>query len=393
MKINKNIDITNIKLDKFETYQEMSAMVDGDKIWFRFPQYLDLEPRAELFMAPAMIESMVRGVPIRIVGDIAISYRLAQSFREIQSLLKSWNNDFTVSSLSTNTRKSFPSTDFVIACNSGGIDSTYTYGRFREEITHILVMQGFDDWKESKGWEQNLANRKVFAETEGKQLVVVETNIRHYCEKRQYDYQLLFGSVLATVGITLNPKLFLIPSSLPYNHLHPSGSHPLLDPLWRTENTEIIHHDCAATRCDKTQYIAHYQELLDQIQVCWNSSSSNCGKCSKCLRTSIALRILGKKSIRLPEPDESTCYDIMTIKEENSLSYIEELIELSNDWKQDEVQKKLEKLVRAYQFKMVFHNFFKRILGKVGQKASRRLSTNPWYTLRATLVSNRVNKI
>lgn len=99
----ETVDISGVKLEKHDDFQEMSAMVEG----------------------------MVRGIPVRIIDDIAISHRLAQTFEEIQTLFKSWNDDFTISPIIAKTRRGFPKTDHVISCYSGGIDSTYTYGKFR----------------------------------------------------------------------------------------------------------------------------------------------------------------------------------------------------------------------------------------------------------------------
>ena len=36
-----------------------------------------------------------------------------------------------------------------------------------------------------------------------------------------------------------------------YAHLGPLGSHPLLDPLWSSEDVELVHDGCEATRLDK----------------------------------------------------------------------------------------------------------------------------------------------
>ena len=51
----ETVDIADIKLEKNEKFQEMSAIVDGEKVWFRFPLFVELEVRAELFLPPAMI--------------------------------------------------------------------------------------------------------------------------------------------------------------------------------------------------------------------------------------------------------------------------------------------------------------------------------------------------
>lgn len=388
----ETVDISDVRLEKLENYQEMSAMVDGDRIWFRFPLFMELEPRAELFLAPAMVEGMVRGIPVRITDDIAISHRLAQTFEDIQALLKSWNDDFTISPIIARTKKDFPKTDFVISCYSGGIDSSYTYGKFRDEITHIMTMQGFDDWEEGKGWAKNVIIRRDFADKEGKKLIDIETNLHHYCEGRSIDYQVMFGSVLATAGITLNPEKFYIPSSVGYDDLDIEGSHPLLDPLWRTENTEIIHHGCAASRCGKTEYIAQFQDLLDQLQVCWRSSSSNCGQCPKCLRTSLPIKILGKKSASLPEPQGIEDYDKYVIKEHHALSFAVEIVDFARhkEGAHEDIINCLEQKIRRYERKQKFHNFIKFFAGKWGRRLFRQHTDNPWYSLRATLVSNKV---
>ena len=386
----ETVDIADIKLEKNETFQEMSAIVDGEKVWFRFPLFVELEVRAELFLPPAMIEGMVRGIPVRVVDDIAISHRLSRGYNEIQGLLKNWNNDFIACPIIAKTTKDLPSTENVISCFSGGIDSTYTYGHFRDEITHLLVIQGHDDWKEGAGWAKNVINRQNFANKEGKKLITVETNMRHYCEARKFDYLLMFGSVLATIGVILNPKLFLIPSSATYSSLHPLGSHPLLDSLWQTDNTQIIHHDCAATRVQKTAFIAQFQDLTDQLQVCWNSSSDNCGICPKCLRTSITLKVLDKKSFRLSEPEGVEHYRKLVIKENNALCYVQEIIDLCEERDKTEIQQSLQLNVQAYTNKNSMHNVIKLLLGNFGRKIFRRYTSNPWYTLRATLISNRV---
>jgi hypothetical protein len=164
----------------------------------------------------------------------------------------------------------------------------------------------------------------------------------------------------------------------------------LLDPLWQTDNTQIIHHDCAATRVKKTAFIAQFQDLTDQLQVCWNSSSDNCGVCPKCLRTSITLKVLGKESLRLPVPEGPEQYSKLVIKENNALAFVKEIIDLCEGRDKAEIQQSLQLNVREYTNKNSMHNVMKLLLGNFGRKIFRRYTSNTWYNLRATLVSNRV---
>ncbi|WP_339865203.1 hypothetical protein [Paremcibacter congregatus] len=385
------VDVTGITLEHCKDYQEMSACVDGDKIWFRFPLFLEIEPRAELFLVPAMLESMVRGVPVHIKDDIEISDQLAHMYREIQAVLKSWNDDFLIAPLQAKTRKNFPVTDNIICCFSGGIDSTYTFGHFRDDITHLLLVKAFENWDKENSWEKNMADRKAFALSQNKKIITVDTNIRAYCDARKFEFSLVHGSLLSVIGITLNPKVMLIPSSYSYTTLHPHGSHPLLDPLWATENTHIIHHGCAASRCEKTEYIAEDQILLDQLQVCWKSSYNNCGECPKCLRTSLALKIMGKKCARLPEPTGADPYKQLALNDAQGLYFLEELVELCKANDNTDIRSHLERIIRTFKIKVFFHNIAKFILGSPGRKLSRLFRKNAWYTARASTLSNRVD--
>ena len=75
----------------------------------------------------------------------------------------------------------------------------------------------------------------------------------------------------------------------------PWGSHPLLDPLWSTEDIEFTHDGCEALRSAKIKAIARAPLALSTLRVCWANEQAeyNCGRCEKCLRTMIALHVVG----------------------------------------------------------------------------------------------------
>lgn len=80
-------------------------------------------------------------------------------------------------------------------------------------------------------------------------------------------------------------------------------------PLLSTDNTEIILSDPAKTRVEKTAFISKYPITTKYLDVCWSAQmakstihqtkffdekkNKNCGKCDKCLRTLLALDLLG----------------------------------------------------------------------------------------------------
>ena len=69
-----------------------------------------------------------------------------------------------------------------------------------------------------------------------------------------------------------------------------------LVPLIGNERMEIIVDGCQYRRVDKIKNIADWDVARKHLNVCWRYTpdGSNCGKCPKCLRTQLALEILGK---------------------------------------------------------------------------------------------------
>jgi hypothetical protein len=85
-----------------------------------------------------------------------------------------------------------------------------------------------------------------------KYLIEVETNLRAFTDAR-VESKYYHGAGLASVALFLSSRFrkVYIPSTQSYFALSPMGSHPLPDPLWSTEETEIVHDGCEATRVDK----------------------------------------------------------------------------------------------------------------------------------------------
>jgi hypothetical protein len=179
---------------------------------------------------------------------------------------------------------------------SGGVDSFYSLIKHRDEVDHLVLVHGFDI---------PLTDAKIFALAEerahdaarifGKRLVVARTNLHFEQPKIPIGWHLYHGPALAAVAHALAPhhsKVF-IASSYSYADLHPWGSHPLLDPLWSSDEVELVHDGCV-TRMEKLRLLIQYPDVLSRLRVCWqNQSESNCGLCEKCVRTMLGLRALG----------------------------------------------------------------------------------------------------
>jgi hypothetical protein len=134
------------------------------------------------------------------------------------------------------------------------------------------------------------------AEGLGKELIEVETDLSAFSSP-VVGWGMYHGAALASVAL-LFQHLFrkvYIAATYTYSELLPMASHPMLDPLWSTELTEIEHDGCEATRLDKTTFISEHEIAMRWLRVCPGSPDGayNCGRCEKCLRTMITLRIAG----------------------------------------------------------------------------------------------------
>jgi hypothetical protein len=181
---------------------------------------------------------------------------------------------------------------------SGGVDSFYTLFKHLDAITHLVLIEGFDFKMVQSEEACREAKEKVarVATSLGKELLVVATNARRLFEPivSWNDYH---GAVLAGVGLSLQNlfETIYVAASFPYRRLHPWGSHPLLDPLWSTERTQMTHDGAELSRVEKiVNWVCHSELALQNLRVCWAPGAEyNCGHCEKCLRTMIMLYIGG----------------------------------------------------------------------------------------------------
>jgi hypothetical protein len=180
---------------------------------------------------------------------------------------------------------------------SGGVDSFYTLLKHPSEITHLIFVHGFDIPLQNHTLRGQVSGalREVAAELK-LPLIEVETNLREFSE-RQVAWPKYHGAALAAIAHLLAPVCgaVYLPTSHTYSELPPWGTHPLLDPLWGSENLHILHDGCEATRVEKVASIAQHEIALRHLRVCWENREGayNCGRCEKCLRTMLALHIAG----------------------------------------------------------------------------------------------------
>lgn len=268
------------------------------EIWFRAPEgFLSGQP-GDPFLAACLIPCMKLGLPLHIQAPV--SRQLLSSVQTIQQIFHKWYPDFAVVPVKAQDindsehQRAKQSAAFF----SGGLDSFYTVLKNLAHIDQLIFVHGFDVSLENETLRGKVIQEiRQSAQALGKPLIEVETNLRELGDRYVSWSMHLFGPALASVSLLLGKTIsrIYIPSSESFAHLEPCASHPLVDPLWSTEKTEIIHDGGEATRNEKAAFIAHSNTAMRTLRVCWETPDNayNCGRCEKCLRTMINLESAG----------------------------------------------------------------------------------------------------
>ncbi len=287
-----------VRLETGRNVTVSAPIVIGSKrheIWYRVSED-SATPSAETFLVAALLPAMKVGAGLRVADPI--SPRLLGALPKIQDILTMWDRTLrrvSVEAQPTSLRATPPARG--VGCFfSGGVDSWYSVLKHREEISKLILVHGFD-----LPLGQSLLRERVSRTIRGVAaqlhlpLTEVETNLHEF--SRQYlSWEFYHGAALASVALLMSPQFatVYVAASDTYAELLPWGSHPLLDPLWSTEHTEIVHDGCEATREEKLAYIAQSELALRSLRVCWENRDGeyNCGRCEKCLRTMAGLRMV-----------------------------------------------------------------------------------------------------
>jgi hypothetical protein len=198
---------------------------------------------------------------------------------------------------------------------SGGIDSLATLrtNRLNFPETHPgsikdgLLVYGLElDSMEAFGYvKDRLAD---LARGLGITLVPVYTNL--YLNYRAEDAKNSFlfwndkyeGAALSAVAHAFSQRYSVVSTNSAYPVpvcLKPKGTNPLMEPYFSSYDLRIRYECTTLSRLERTRLVADWDVALQHLRVCnqftrYTSSSLNCGRCEKCIRTKLTLLALGK---------------------------------------------------------------------------------------------------
>lgn len=304
--------ISDVRLKEDACFCTLSADCNGFRLFYRFPDELNVRLSADPFVAACLIPAMYLGTDIEIPDDVNVSPTLLENLSQLQVIFSMWEEQLGCKLSRVNIRggRREPSRyaserNPVMSFFSGGVDGTYTFLEHEEEIDFLLFAKGIDmqlsnDELFALAFERNSA----YLKKHGKRLLPCETNVRFLGHEYGLKWPVCFGGGLSSIALAIGAGRCLLASGVTYAATSQEGSNYITDRFWGNGVTQIIHDGANTSRSDKIKRLAEDSEALEILRVCWQDKGYNCGECEKCLRTMITLRLLGLSAPGFPEMDD-----------------------------------------------------------------------------------------
>ncbi len=293
------------------------------RVFIDVPDGVDVALTGDVLLPAALLPAMALGEP-DIVVDRAVDPTLASRVAQIQDVMLAWDTALRPARpkyrrVAVKAEPGDPPPDAAVprgtACFfTGGVDSFYSVVSNASDLTALVYVHGLDiALEDARLYEQVAAHLRVAADSLGKRLIELRSNLRELCEMTGVGWTDYHGAALAAVAHLLAADFgrVLIPASWGYGHLRPWGSHPMLDPLWSSEAVEIVHDGAERNRLGKIRALGESPVAREHLRVCYRNygQSYNCGVCEKCIRTAVATQIAGVAD-RFPTLGEPSVIDV-----------------------------------------------------------------------------------
>lgn len=263
--------------------------------------------RTDPFLSSLLLVAMQYGEDLHVRGSV--SARLLLGLEEYQRTFHCWF-PWRFGPVSVRVDRevaSEPLREGARACAfSGGIDSFYTLWSHLpatdpnplSRVSHLLFVHGFDvPLANQRAYETAREAFLPMAKSVDVELIAARTNAQDFAPR--FNWGVFHGAPLAGCAQALASGLqrFYVPASHTYNDLVPWGSDPRVDHLLSTESLEVVHDGASATRVAKTTALVGWPAPRGLLRVCSPRADGelrNCCRCEKCLRTMLALEMLGE---------------------------------------------------------------------------------------------------
>lgn len=313
---------------------ELSALIGDERLWYRLPAEHMPALRGDLFAIVGLLPAMRLGVPLEIDPALGVDPVLLQNFDQLQKIFRLWGP-----SLGQPYRqvpviaRPEPATTRgkVMSFFSGGVDGTYTLLQAPEKIEQAVFVSGVDFQLDNPVYRQAFDRNAAWLAERGIPLISMSSNVRFVGRALGLNWAAMLGPGLASFAHVLQAKTMYLAAGHTWKESWPDASHPLTDPMLSSSAIRIVHHGREATRGDKILRISKEPGALDILRVCWQDKEDyNCGRCEKCIRTMVLLRLLGLKSPNFPELKDLSLVSRFVPGDRSESVFVEEAIVLAD---------------------------------------------------------------
>ena len=368
--------IKNLGISEQEGTREVSADIDGFRLWYRLPKAYPFSRSGDPFLAIALLPAMLKGEALEIDPSLPVSPKLLGNTALLQEVHHAWNPLLKMIPIRAKTAPAVPINNGAFSFFSGGVDSMFTFLKRQNEISHVVFIHGFDFMLDPEPVQRAVSRNASFVNGFGKILMLVETNYFRFSYHHNLSRTLTQGSALGSVALLLGFPRVYVPTSLSYNEIIPSGSHPVTDPLWSNECVQIIHDSAEARRVDKVRRVADNESVLANLRVCFEDMNVNCGKCAKCLRTMISLELVGASAV--PFPALPTPKALRRVNWGRETVYLKENVDLALQSGNKKLRRTLLACMRKIERLQLLKDMDRILLGGLLKRARRKISkANP----------------
>jgi hypothetical protein len=298
------VQVDQLRLEPWGEGRELSGRVtfhgaglEPERLWFRSPVAPAGQPDGSPFLAALLMLSMRLAEPLHIEGPV--SPLLVESVPRVSLVLRSWWPWLVEPEVSVAQAAAPADAHATGVFFTRGVDSWHSALETLDEgavDVRLLGWPGADlpVYETGEYEAESAVELRDAAAVAGARLDLVESNARRIVNPHVH-WSDCHGGLLAAVALAHGGLAEArVAGTLPLGNLVALGSHPLLDPLWSTEATRVVHHTPETTRVDKIAALGPRPGVLARLRVCDHTRpTGNCGRCGKCVRTMIGLELCG----------------------------------------------------------------------------------------------------
>lgn len=282
-----------------EGYTRHTAVIEAgtavDDVWFMTPA--DTRPLTDDWLVPVgAVLGMVLGEAVHIEGRVSV--RLLASMEEIQRIAVQRHDGLEhVRITAEHVSPTPPATrPRILSCLSCGVDAFHTALDPSERIDDFLYVHGFEAHSDELGLlARVLPHVRASAAELNKPLRLAETNWRSVIEPLTGHAYFVSVPMLFAIAYLMGSDVsrLVLPGTQ-------DPDFPPDDPLsvctyvqhWGTEGLETVETG-HVPRLDKVRRLVESDVAMRHLRVCWNRDgvTYNCGRCEKCLRTRVNLKL------------------------------------------------------------------------------------------------------